>query len=150
MTTVYGWQRYLTGKAKIGKDGKLKSIKNSLLNFPIQATGSEVLRMALIELNKNHFTVNATVHDAFLISIPINEFDERLEEAKKIMVTAAERVVGPIRVGAEIIRGNFKQKPEVQKDFDEIFNEIQNYKTYTNVATGPTYTEVAIQPSPLE
>jgi hypothetical protein len=106
--------------------------------------------MALIELNKNHFTVNATVHEAFLISIPINEFDERLEEAKKIMVTAAERVVGPIRVGAEIIRGNFKQKPEVQKDFDEIFNEIQNYKTYTNVATGPTYTEVAIQPSPLE
>ena len=148
MTTVYGWQRYLSGKAKIGKDGKLKSIRNSLLNFPIQATGSEVLRMALIELNKNHFEVNAPVHDAFLISIPIHEFTKRLEEAKKIMVQAAERVVGPIRVGAEIIKGNFIQKPEIQKDFDEIFNEIRNYKTYTDVATPPTYTDVVSQPTP--
>jgi len=150
MTTVYGWQRYLTGKAKIGKDGKLKSIKNSLLNWPIQSHGSEVLRMALIELNKNYFEVNAMVHDAFLISIPTNEFKERLEVAKKIMVQSAERVVGPIRVGAKIIKGNFTQDPEQQKDFDEIFNEIRNYKTYTDVATLPTYTDVAIQPNPLE
>ena len=150
MTTVYGWQRYLTGKAKIGKDGKLKSIKNSLLNWPIQSHGSEVLRMALIELNKNHFEVNAMVHDAFLVSIPVNEFKDRLEEAKKIMVKSAERVVGPIRVGAKIIKGNFTQDPEQQKDFDEIFNEIRNYKTYTDVATLPTYTDVATQPSPIE
>jgi len=148
MTTVFGWQRYLNGKAKIGKDGKLKSIKNSLLNWPIQSHGSEILRMALIELNNNHFEVNAPVHDAFLVSIPIHEFTKRLEEAKKIMVRAAERVVGPIRVKAEIIRGNFTQEPEIQKDFDEIFNEIRNYKTYTDVATPPTYTDVVSQPTP--
>jgi len=148
MTTVFGWQRYLNGKAKIGKDGKLKSIKNSLLNWPIQSHGSEILRMALIELNNNHFEVNAPVHDAFLVSIPIHEFTKRLEEAKKIMVQAAERVVGPIRVKAEIIRGNFTQEPEIQKDFDEIFNEIRNYKTYTDVATPPTYTDVVSQPTP--
>jgi DNA polymerase I-like protein with 3'-5' exonuclease and polymerase domains len=149
MTTVFGWQRYITGKAKIGKDGKLKSIKNSLLNWPIQSHGSEVLRMALIELNKNHFEVNAPVHDAFLISIPIHEFKERLEEAKKIMVQAAESVVGPIRVGSQIIKGNFTQTPEQQKDFDEIFNEIRNYKTYADLATRPTYTKLATQPTPL-
>ena len=148
MTTCYGWQRYLNGKAKIGKNGKLKSIKNSLLNFPIQATGSEVLRKAIIELNKNHFEVNAPVHDALLISIPIDDFDERLELAKKLMVQSAEKVVGPIRVGAEIIKGNFKQKPEIQKDFDEIFNEINKYKTYTELATQRTYTDVATQPVP--
>ena len=149
MTTVFGWQRYLTGKAKIGKDGKLKSIRNSLLNFPIQGTASDVLRYALIELNKNHFEVNAMVHDAFLVSIPIQEFTKRLEEAKKIMVQSAEKVVGTIRVGAEIIKGNFIQDPDIQKDFDEIFNEIRNYKTYTNVATPPTYTDVVSQPTPL-
>jgi hypothetical protein len=66
------------------------------------------------------------------------------------MVQAAEKVVGAIRVGAKIIKGNFTQDPETQKDFDEIFNEIRNYKTYTDVATLPTYTDVAIQPSPLE
>ena len=148
MTTVFGWQRYLSGKAKIGKDGKLKSIRNSLLNWPIQSHGSEVLRMALIELQKNHFEVNALVHDAVLVSIPIQEFSKRLEEAKKIMVQSAERVVGTIRVGAKIIKGNFTQDPESQKDFDEIFNEIRNFKTYTDVATPPTYTEQVIQPSP--
>jgi len=145
---VFGWQRYLSGKAKIGKDGKLKSIRNSLLNFPIQGTASDVLRYALIELNKNHFEVNAMVHDAFLVSIPIQDFTKRLEEAKKIMVQAAERVVGTIRVGADIIKGNFIQEPEIQKDFDEIFNEIRNYKTYTDVATQRTYADVVSQPTP--
>jgi len=148
MTTCYGWQRYLNGKAKIGKNGKLKSIRNSLLNFPIQATGSEVLREAIKELTKNHFEINAPVHDALLISIPIEGFDERLELAKKLMVQSAEKVVGPIRVKAEIIRGNFKQEPEIQKDFDEIFNEINKYKTYTELATQRTYTDVATQPTP--
>ena len=145
MTTVFGWQRYLNGKAKIGKNGKLKSIRNSLLNWPIQSTGSDVLRMALIGLSDNHFEVNAMVHDAFLISIPIQEFNERLEEAKKIMARAAESVVGVIRVEENIIKGNFIQKPEIQKDFDEIFNEIRNYKTYTDVAT---YADVASLPTP--
>ena len=148
MTTCYGWQRYLNGKAKIGKNGKLKSIKNSLLNFPIQATGSEVLREAIIELNKNHFEINAPVHDALLISIPKDDFAERLELAKKLMVQSAEKVVGPIRVGVEIIKGNFKQKPEIQKDFEEIFNEIDKYITYTELATQLTYTDVTTQPSP--
>ena len=149
MTTCFGWQRYLNGKAKIGKNGKLKSIRNSLLNFPIQATGSEVLRYALIELNKNHFEINAPVHDAFLISIPIADFDERLELAKKIMVQSAEKVVGPIRVGTQIIKGNFTQGGTDQKDFEEIFNEIQKYKTYTDVETQRTYADVATQPTPL-
>ena len=53
---------------------------NSLLNWPIQAHGSEILRYALIELNKNHFEVNCPVHDAFLISIPTVEFESRLED----------------------------------------------------------------------
>ena len=64
------------------------------------------------------------------------------------MVQSAEKVVGPIRVGVEIIKGNFKQKPEIQKDFDEIFNEINKYKTYTELATKRTYTDVATQPGP--
>ena len=148
MTTCYGWQRYLNGKAKIGKNGKLKSIRNSLLNFPIQATASEILRVAIIELNKNHFEINAPIHDALLVSIPIDDFDERIELAKKLMVKAAEKVVGPIRVHADIIKGNFKQEPEIQKDFDEIFNEINKYKTYTELATQRTYTDVATQPTP--
>ena len=64
------------------------------------------------------------------------------------MVRAAERVVGPIRVEAEIIEGNFKQKLEIQKEFDEIFNEIRNYKTYTDVATKRTYADAVSQPTP--
>ena len=148
MTTCFGWQRYLNGKAKIGKNGKLKSIRNSLLNFPIQATASEILRDAIIELNKNHFEINAPIHDALLVSIPIIDFEERLELAKKIMVQSAERVVGPIRVHADIIKGNFIQEDDAQKDFEEIFNEIRKYKTYTELATKRTYTDLATQPGP--
>ena len=138
MTTCFGWQRYLNGKAKVGKDGKLKSIRNSLLKWPIQAHGSEILRHALIELNKNNFEVNCPVHDAFLISIPIGEFESRLDEAKKIMMDSAAAVCGPIRVGEEIIKGNYNQGGSDQDDFEEIWKEINNYKTYTDVATQPT------------
>ena len=47
LTTPYGWQRSIKGYLK-WKDGKRVSIKNQLNNFPIQATGSDVLRQATI------------------------------------------------------------------------------------------------------
>ena len=60
------------------------------------------------------------------------------EEAKKIMMDSAAAVCGPIRVGEEIIKGNYNQGGNDQDDFEEIWREIKKYKTYTDVATQPT------------
>ena len=83
----------------------------------------------MVDLTNNHFEVCALVHDAVLLQIPIPEFKQRLDEAKQIMVGASIKVVGgPIRVDHEEISGNWQQKPELQKTFDDIMNEIKNYK----------------------
>jgi hypothetical protein len=123
------------------RDGKRKDIRNSLMNWPIQSHGAEVLREALMDLTDAHFEVNALVHDAVLISIPIPDFKERLIEAKKIMVDASIKIVkGPIRVEHEVISGNYVQGPKDQKLFDEIMKEIENYKDTPDMK--PTYTPI--------
>ena len=111
------------------KDGKRVSIKNQLKNFPIQATGSDVLRQATINLLDEHFKVVGLVHDAIIISCPIPETGRLVERAKEIMIHASEKVVGgPIRVEAESIEGNWKQDSKHQEVFDEIYSEINKYK----------------------
>ena len=133
LQTNRGWQRWIKDLF-VMRDGKRKDIRNSLMNWPIQSHGAEVLREALMDLTDAHFEVNALVHDAVLISLPIPEFKERLIEAKKIMVDASIKIIkGPIRVDHEEIAGNFIQKPGDQKLFDEIMREIDNYKDTTEL-----------------
>ena len=128
LTTPYGWQRSIKGNLK-WKDGKRVSIKNQLKNFPIQATGSDILRRAVIDLLDEHFKVVGLVHDAIVISCPIPESRALVERAKEIMIHASQKVVGgPIRVEAEVIEGNWKQVPKHQEVFDEIYSEINKYK----------------------
>ena len=133
LVTNRGWQRYIKDLF-IMREGKQRSITNSLMNWPIQAHGAEILREALMDLTDANFEVNALVHDAVLISIPIPETEDRLKEAKKIMVDASIKIVGgPIRVEHEKIESNYKQKKEFQKTFNDIMEAIQKYKVTTEM-----------------
>ena len=134
LTTVYGWQRHINSLTTI-KDGKTVHIHRSLLNWPIQSHGAEILRTALMDLTDNYFKVVALVHDAVMIEIPIPEFKQRLTEAKQIMVDASIKVVGgPIRVDHETIKSNYEQEEKDQKLFNKIIDEINRYtRTSTNV-----------------
>jgi DNA polymerase I-like protein with 3'-5' exonuclease and polymerase domains len=127
LTTIYGWQRHIKNLWQV-KDGKRIDIRRSLMNWPIQSHGAEILRKALIDLTDENFEVCALVHDAVLLQIPIPEFKQRLEEAKQIMINASIDVVGgPIRVDHEVIKSNYAQEGKDQKLFDEIIKEINTY-----------------------
>ena len=133
MTTCYGWQRFLSNRYTKQRDGKIKSLKNSIQNWPIQSHGSEVLRQAILDLTEEGFKIIAPVHDALLLEIPKADI-YLVEHAKQIMVNASMKVVGgPIRVDADIIESNYKQlnkkgKPtKDQKMFDTIFKEVDNF-----------------------
>ena len=133
LSTRFGWQRWIKDLFKIGPNGKAGDIRRSLMNWPIQAHGAEVLRKALIDLTDEHFEVCALVHDAILLQIPIPEFHERLEQAKRIMVNASIQVVGgPIQVEHETITGNYVQSKKDQKLLDEIMTEINSYTRSRN------------------
>ena len=60
MSTVYGWQRHIKDLFQM-KNGKKVDIRRSLMNWPIQSHGAEILRKALIDLTDEHFKVCALV-----------------------------------------------------------------------------------------
>ena len=65
ISTVFGWKRIVTSRDKA----------TSLMNFPMQANGAEMMRVAAIAATEAGIEVCAPVHDAFLIVAPL----ERLQ-----------------------------------------------------------------------
>jgi hypothetical protein len=96
MTTVFGWRR------KIGREANPRS----LMNFPMQANGAEMLRIASIAATEAGLEVCAPIHDAFLIAAPLNCLDANVAAMREAMAKAGEAVTGglKIRTDAEIVR----------------------------------------------
>ena len=57
LKSVFGWE------IKVSKDSNPRSLRN----FPMQANGAEMMRIAMILLTEDSIRVSAPVHDAFLI-----------------------------------------------------------------------------------
>lgn len=91
----------------------------SLRNWPMQTGGSDMMRYAAILLTRAGIEVAAPVHDAFLISGPIELQAKTVETARELMALASERVLGRCRrcrVNAETVTAwpeSFAVPPEV-------------------------------------
>ena len=110
------------------KYGNWKPIKNTLQNWPIQSTGSDVLRMAMLDVQEQGFKVCALVHDAILVELPLGD-ERNIKQVQRTMELAAQKIIGiPIRVDCKEIKGNFKQKKKNQQLFETIFQKIREYK----------------------
>jgi DNA polymerase-1 len=86
METVYGWPLNVTEMQK----------PNSLLNFPMQANGAEMLRVACMLATEAGISVCAPVHDAVLIEAPLDELDATIAETIAHMEAAAIAVIGAV------------------------------------------------------
>jgi DNA polymerase I len=73
------------------------------MNFPTQANGAKMMRIAAIEAG---IEVCAPVHGAFLIAAPFRRLDEDVSAMRNIMSKAGRAVTGglDIRTDAEIVR----------------------------------------------
>ena len=79
----------------------------SLLNWPMQSTGADMMRLAACLLTEGGIEVCAPVHDAFLVRFHLELESEIVPRAQEIMMQASEQVMGAdyqCRVDAEIIR----------------------------------------------
>jgi hypothetical protein len=94
--SVFGWKR------RVMQDTKA----TSLMNFPMQANGAEMMRAAAIAATEAGISVCAPVHDAFLISAPLSILDEHVARMRSIMARAGKAVTGgvPIRTEASVYR----------------------------------------------
>lgn len=94
--TVFGWRMYVNERTK----------PRTLMNWPMQANGAEMLRLALIYCVQAGFNVIAPVHDALIIEVADADHHQVAQQAQSWMQKASEDVLPgfPLRVDCETIR----------------------------------------------
>lgn len=92
MQSVFGWQRHVERNAN----------PRSLMNFPMQANGAEMMRVAAIAATEAGIEVCCPVHDAFLISAPIDRIDDDVAAMREIMSKAGRAVTGGLDVRTDV------------------------------------------------
>lgn len=83
LRSVFGWQIYTGGNPN----------ERSVRNFPMQANGAEMLRVACILLMAKGVTICAPVHDAILIEAPLETLDAVVAQTQEAMQQASAIVL---------------------------------------------------------
>ena len=90
--TVFGWYLH------IGDRSNPRSIRN----FPMQANGAEMLRLACCMASEAGIRICAPVHDAILIEAPLNELDETIKKTQEIMEEASAVILNGFRLRSDV------------------------------------------------
>jgi DNA polymerase-1 len=89
--TVFGWHVHVEEKAN----------PRSLRNFPMQANGAEMLRLACCLATERGIEVCAPVHDAVLICAPIDRLEADVERMRTCMIEASRIVLDGFKLWAD-------------------------------------------------
>src|SRR3546814_11682887 len=87
--TVFGWSIHVEGKVNA----------RSLRNFPMQANGAEMLRLACCLATEEGIRVVAPVHDAVLIEAPVDGLDAETARMQECMRQASAAVLDGFELG---------------------------------------------------
>lgn len=74
----------------------------SLRNFPVQATGAEILRVATVLAHDRGIRVLATLHDAFLIEAREEQIDNEIRRLQHAMSDASRLFLGDLELITEV------------------------------------------------
>jgi hypothetical protein len=95
LRTVFGWTLH------IGADANPRSVKN----FPMQANGAEMLRLACIFATEQGIEVCAPIHDAVLICAPLSHLDSDIAGMRECMRKASLWVAKfELRTDVKVVR----------------------------------------------
>jgi hypothetical protein len=94
--TAFGWTVHVTENPN----------PRFIRNFPMQANGAEMLRLACIFVTEAGIRICAPVHDAILIEATLSELDEAVATTQELMARASAEVLGgfTLRSDARIVR----------------------------------------------
>ncbi len=94
--TVFGWTLQLNANPN----------PRSLSNFPMQANGAEMLRLACCLVTEAGITVCAPIHDALLIEAPLDQLDAHIQKTQALMAEASSIVLDgfALRSDVDIVR----------------------------------------------
>lgn len=88
----FGWQIHIQDEIN----------DRSLRNFPMQANGAEMLRIACILLTEAGVRICSPVHDALLIEGPLEELDGGLTTARLLMRDASLIVLDGFELSTDV------------------------------------------------
>ncbi len=96
LRTVFGWT------VRVGPDVNPRSLRN----FPMQANGAEMMRLAACLATERGIGVCCPVHDAFLIEAAVDEIEAETVRMQGAMRQASEWVLPdfPLKTDAKVIR----------------------------------------------
>jgi DNA polymerase I-like protein with 3'-5' exonuclease and polymerase domains len=89
--TVFGWQQHIVANAN----------PRSLRNFPMQANGAEMLRLACCLATERGIEVCAPVHDAVLIAAPLDRIEAEAAAMQAIMREASSTILAGFELDTE-------------------------------------------------
>lgn len=91
LPSVFGWTLHVTGATK----------SRTIANFPMQANGAEMLRLACCLATERGVEVCAPVHDALLIEAPLDELAEQVRRTQAAMEEASAVVLDGFRLRSD-------------------------------------------------
>jgi hypothetical protein len=94
MSTRFGWTCQV---------GVTEFNARSIRNWPVQATGADILRIACIMAARRGLELVASVHDAILLQAPIERVDADVAVLRGIMRRAGRIVLGPIDLRTDAV-----------------------------------------------
>lgn len=94
--STFGWRR------TVGVDVKPQALRN----WPLQADGAEMLRLACCLVTEAGITVCAPNHDALLIEAPLDRLDEAIASTQRMMAEASSIVLDgfTLRTSVRVVR----------------------------------------------
>lgn len=90
--SVFGWNIH------VGEDFNNRSLRN----FPMQANGAEMLRLACIYITEADIRICAPVHDALLIEAPLAKLDTHIRRAQALMAQASRDVLDGFELRSDV------------------------------------------------
>ena len=115
LETVFGWPIHVGPSVDPVRGVNARS----LANFPCQAHGAEMLRLACCMLVEAEVGLCAPIHDAVLIEAPAGTIDAEVERAQAIMAEASRIVLGGFEIGtdADVVKYPDRYMDDAGKDF---------------------------------
>jgi hypothetical protein len=94
--TVFGWPMQIGGDSN----------PRALMNFPMQANGAEMLRLACCLATEAGLEICAPVHDALLLAAPLDKLDSDVARLRACMAEASRTVLAGFELGtdAKVVR----------------------------------------------
>ena len=141
---LFGWLRTVFGwTVRVGVDANPRSHRN----FPCQANGAEMLRLACCLASEREISIVAPVHDAVLIESPEWEIEDAVAETQEAMAEGSAVILDgfQLRSDAKIVRWPDRYMDDRGREF---WGRVMALLSEPEAVRRPSQSRLGIDPDP--